>query len=69
MTARRVARSLRHRMARRRVSRYVWGCVPVLSPYADRLRAAAWEPCCRMSEGGREYQALLSRIVNPGDAR
>ena len=34
-------RSLRHRAARRRLSPYVWGVVPVISPYADRLMAAA----------------------------
>ena len=59
-----VTRSLRHRLARRRLSPYVWGCVPVISPYLDRLRAAAFEPCWRTSPEGREYVAALERLMN-----
>jgi hypothetical protein len=58
-----VTRSLRHRLARRRRSPYVWGCVPVISPYLDRLRAAACEPCWRTSPQGREYVAMLERLL------
>lgn len=58
-----MTRSLRHRLARRRRSPYVWGCLPVISPYADRLRAAAFEPCWRTSPEGREYVAALERLL------
>lgn len=36
-----MTRSLRHRRARRGVVPWVWLQVPVISPYADRLAAAA----------------------------
>ncbi len=39
-----MSRSLRHR--RRHVSPYVWLPVPVISPYDDRLRAAAFPDSC-----------------------
>ncbi|MET7867964.1 hypothetical protein [Micromonospora taraxaci] len=61
--ARLLTRSARHRLARRRLSPYVWGCVPVISPYLDRLRAAAFEPCWRTSAEGREYVAALERLL------
>lgn len=59
-----MTRSLRHRLARRRPSPYVWGYLPVISPYVDRLRAAAFEPCWRSSPEGREHQAALERALN-----
>jgi hypothetical protein len=39
-------RSLRHRLARRHVSPYVWLPVPMISPYDDKLRAAAFPDSC-----------------------
>ncbi|MEU7590624.1 hypothetical protein AB0A95_30580 [Micromonospora sp. NPDC049230] len=36
-----IPRSLTHRIIRRRLSRFVWGSVPVLSPFEQRLRLAA----------------------------
>jgi hypothetical protein len=41
-----LSRSLRHRLARRHVSPYVWLPVPVISPYDDKLRAAAFPDSC-----------------------
>ncbi|WP_194821288.1 hypothetical protein [Micromonospora sp. S-DT3-3-22] len=58
-----MTRSLRRRLTRRRRSRYVWGYVPVISPYLDRLRAAAVEPCWRTSPDGRAYVAALERSL------
>lgn len=41
-------RSRRHRLARRRLSPYVWGVRPVISPYLDRLQRAAFgDHVCR----------------------
>ncbi|MFC3988755.1 hypothetical protein [Actinoplanes siamensis] len=41
-----MTRSLRHRLARRCRSPYVWLAVPVISPYTERLRAAAFPGDC-----------------------
>jgi hypothetical protein len=41
-----VTRSLRHRLARRGRSPYVWLPIPVISPYADRLQQAAFPGGC-----------------------
>lgn len=36
-----MTRSLRDRLRRRHVSPYVWGVIPVVDPYSERLRRAA----------------------------
>jgi hypothetical protein len=36
-------RNRRADLRRRPTSRYVWGAVPVISPYAERLAAAAYD--------------------------
>jgi hypothetical protein len=53
-----VSRSVRHRLARRGVSPYVRGVVPIVSPYADRLRAAAL--------GDHVCQPFLVRLTPEG---
>lgn len=58
-----IPRSVRHRISRRRLSRYVWGSEPIVSPYLDRLRDAAVEPCWRTTPEGREYQQRLAAVL------
>lgn len=41
-----MTRSLRHRLARRGRSPYVWLALPVISPYTDRLQRAAFPGGC-----------------------
>jgi hypothetical protein len=53
-----MTRSLRHRLRRRHASPYVWGCLPVISPYADRLQRAAFP-------GGCFYLVLSTTASNP----
>jgi hypothetical protein len=58
-----VTRSLRHRLARRHLSTYVWLSVPVISPYADRLRAAAFPDSCYAVE---LEPGVFARVQAPG---
>ncbi|MFY1588975.1 hypothetical protein ACN267_31295 [Micromonospora sp. WMMD734] len=37
----------------------------MISPYLDRLRAAAFEPCWRTSPEGRACVAALERALTP----
>lgn len=39
----RMTQSLRHRLWRRRAVPWIWWQVPVVSPYSDRLRDAAFD--------------------------
>ena len=51
-------------MRRNRRYRYVRLVIPVVSPYMDRLQAAAFDPCWRTSEEGREFQRRLTEVLN-----
>lgn len=41
-----MSRSLRYRLWRRGQSPYIWVAIPAISPYADRLREAAFPGGC-----------------------
>lgn len=59
----RYARTVRHRFKLDRRSPWTWGYTNVRTPYVDRLRAAAFEPCWRTSPEGRAYVTALERVL------